>query len=645
MPLASSFRAVDARGDADRLPPLTSLMFVASFAMLIIAGIASIVMSLRVAEADRLVLETIETQAVADDVFTAIQDAETGQRGFLLTANTRFLQPYERSQIELPAAVAILRDRLAGDPDQQKLIGSLTLLLNARMEHLRNGIEAVQQGRVSEARDPERLAQGKEMMDRVRQHLGDLASGKRTLLSEYQARAASLRDWLVALIALSLSAAAVMALIVKRTIQHYISRLHTRSSELETEIKRRLETEDTLRQAQKMEAIGQLTGGLAHDFNNLLTIVIGNLDTLRRRLANVSPGEDASHFGKTLAKPVELAMQGSRSAAQVTHRLLAFSRRQALEPRNIDLNRLVGGMSELLHRTLGENVAVETVLAGGLWPTFADANQVENALLNLVVNARDAMPDGGKLTIETANTYLDENYSRRFGDVAPGQYALLSVTDTGTGIPPSLIEKIFEPFFTTKDTGHGSGLGLAMVHGFVKQSGGHLRVYSEEGQGTTVKIYLPRNTDAETMHSHPPAGETDLEPLPRARPNETLLVVEDNEGVREYAVSILEDLGYSVIEASDVKNALEKVETAPQISLLFTDVVLPGGASGRDLMRHMVKRYPGLPVLFTTGYTRNAIVHGGRLDANVHLLNKPYTQQELARKLRELLDRTKQRRT
>src|SRR5690606_36820808 len=236
------------------------------------------------------------------------------------------------------------------------------------------------------------------------------------------------------------------------------------------------------------------------------------LDTVRRRLASVSPGQDASHFAATLHNPVDLAIQGSRSAAQLTHRLLAFSGRQALEAKNIDLNRLVAGMSDLLNRTLGENIRVETVLAAGLWPTFADANQVENVLLNLVVNARDAMPNGGSLSIDTANSYLDEAYPRRFGNVDPGQYVLLSVTDTGTGIPPDILENVFAPFFPTKGTGVGSGLGLAIVHGFVKQSQGHVRIYSELGQGTTVKIYLPRSTDAEDVPAHP-AG-TDVSPLP-----------------------------------------------------------------------------------------------------------------------------------
>jgi CheY-like chemotaxis protein len=254
------------------------------------------------------------------------------------------------------------------------------------------------------------------------------------------------------------------------------------------------------------------------------------------------------------------------------------------------------------------------------------------------LNAKDAMPQGGCLTIETANTYLDDAYARRFGDVEAGQYVVLCVTDTGTGIPKEIIDRVFEPFFTTKPVGEGSGLGLAMVHGFVKQSGGHVRIYSEDGEGTTVKIYLPRMTTAEETIAAPSGKPEQAAPAPRAKPQETILLVEDNEGVRTYAKSVLEDLGYWVLEAADAHEALRLVAKKPQISLLFTDVVLPGSDNGRALADKLRSRYPELPVLYTTGYTRNAIVHQGRLDAGVQLLNKPYTQQDLARKIREMLD-------
>ena len=619
-------------------------MFAASFITLLTAGAAAGFLALRANDAEELAAHTLRIRQSADLVINALQLAETSQRGYLLSNDPSFLEPYRSAEQELPNAWSSLVALVDGISAHRQELAELSTLIERRLERLRDGVRHLQEGNIARARDYERLEAGQRLTIEIRDRLNELSEAEHKQLVSFQARAARLRTWLLILLVVSIGATIALALLVGRAIRHYINRLSTRTLELEAEAQRRRDTETTLRQSQKMEAIGQLTGGMAHDFNNLLTIIIGNLDTVRRRLASVSPGQDASHFAATLHNPVDLAIQGSRSAAQLTHRLLAFSRRQALEPKNIDLNRLVAGMSDLLNRTLGENIQVETVLAAGLWPTFADANQVENVLLNLVVNARDAMPNGGSLTIETANSYLDEAYTRRFGDVDPGQYVLLSVTDTGTGIPPDILENVFDPFFTTKGTGVGSGLGLAMVHGFVKQSHGHVRIYSELGQGTTVKIYLPRSTEVDDVPANPAGSDASALPLPRAERNETLLVVEDNSGVREYAVSVLEDLGYRVVEAADVDGALEAVESVPHIDLLFTDVVLPGSRSGRDLAELLKQRFPDLPVLFTTGYTRNAIVHNGRLDAKVHLLNKPYTQQELARKLRELLDAAKSRR-
>jgi signal transduction histidine kinase len=416
------------------------------------------------------------------------------------------------------------------------------------------------------------------------------------------------------------------------------TRVRERTAALEEEATRRVEAEAQLRQSQKMEAVGQLTGGVAHDFNNLLTVIIGGLDRVQRRIESDADPADAA-LREALRRPIAMALQSAHSAAQLTHRLLAFSRRQPLEPKVLEVNKLVTGLSEMLRRTLGEAVEVETVLSGGLWATFADANQLENALLNLVVNARDAMPSGGRLTIETANAYLDEKYVAALDDVPPGQYVMLSVTDTGSGMPRDVLDHAFEPFFTTKDTGKGSGLGLPMVYGFVKQSGGHIRIYSEMAHGTTVKIYLPRYAQAERDMSPPaPPPSPATEPLPGG--GETILLVEDNEVVRQYGSSVLRELGYRVIEAEDAASALAVLDdpAQPAISLLFTDVILPGGASGRELADQARARRPLLPVLFTTGYTRNAIVHHGRLDPNVSLIGKPFTQESLAKKVREVLD-------
>ena len=383
------------------------------------------------------------------------------------------------------------------------------------------------------------------------------------------------------------------------------------------------QTEEQLRQAQKMEAVGQLTGGVAHDFNNLLTVIIGNVENLQRYL----PERDEP---RRMAAAI---MRASTRAATLTHRLLAFARRQPLEPRAIDVNKLVGGMSELLRRSLGETIVIETVLAGGLWRTHADPNQLENALLNLAVNARDAMPSGGKLTIETANAFLEAAYAAQHQDVAPGQYVLIAISDTGCGMSEATVEKAFEPFFTTKEVGQGTGLGLPQVYGFVKQSGGHVKIYSELGQGTTVKLYLPRLAAGEVATD--PALE--IPPVPSARPNEAVLLVEDDDDVRHYSADILREIGYRVVEAVDGAAALKALADEPSIRLLFTDVGLPGRLNGRQLADEARSRRPDLKVLFTTGYARNAIVHQGRLDPGVALLLKPFTAVTLAATVSQVL--------
>jgi nitrogen-specific signal transduction histidine kinase/CheY-like chemotaxis protein len=391
---------------------------------------------------------------------------------------------------------------------------------------------------------------------------------------------------------------------------------------LTREIDERERTEEVLRHAQKLEAIGQLTGGVAHDFNNLLTIVIGNIDSISRRLG--------SNADARLQRAVDHALEGARKAAALTQRLLAFARRQPLKPEPADPNRLVKQMSELLNRTLGERIDIETVLAAGIWAIEVDVGQLESAILNLAVNARDAMPTGGKLTIETANSYVDDAYGREHA-IAIGQYVAICVSDTGSGIPREVMDKVFDPFFTTKTTGQGTGLGLSQVYGFVKQSGGNVRIYSEMGEGTTVKLYLPRFAGkVETTGTKPPD-------LLSADHDETILVVEDEDRVRQLSVSLLEELGYNVISASDGASALEILDRTPRVDLLFTDVGLPR-MNGRQLADEARRRHPKLKVLFTTGYAKNAIVHHGRLDADVQLIGKPFTFAELSEKIRGVLD-------
>ncbi|WBV43726.1 response regulator [Pseudoroseomonas cervicalis] len=394
-------------------------------------------------------------------------------------------------------------------------------------------------------------------------------------------------------------------------------RVRTRALE-ESEAERR-RTEAALRQSQKMEAIGQLTGGVAHDFNNLLQILSGNLQMLQQ--AERPPEE---------ARRIETALGAVERGAKLAAQLLAFARRQPLEPRPVNLGRLVREMDDLLRRALGEAIELETVIAGGLWNTLADPDQVQNALLNLAVNARDAMEGGGRLTIEAGNAMLDDYYALQHDEVKPGQYVMLAVSDTGCGIPPELLEKVFEPFFTTKREGRGTGLGLSMVYGFVKQSHGHIKIYSEAGQGTTVRLYLPRSHEAETVVA-PLAG------LPVEGGRETVLVVEDDPAVQATVVELLQDLGYTVLRCSDGQSALTLLRSGVSIDLLFTDVVMPGPVRAPELARQVQTMQPHAAVLFTSGYTENAIVHGGRLDPGVNLLSKPYRREDLARKVRQAL--------
>ncbi len=392
------------------------------------------------------------------------------------------------------------------------------------------------------------------------------------------------------------------------------------------EIGERRAAEAALAQSQKMETIGKLTGGVAHDFNNLLQVVSGNLQLLSKDIA----GNDRAE------RRVSNAMAGVSRGSKLAAQLLAFGRRQALEPKVVNVTRFVQGMDDMLRRAIGEGIEVETVFGGGLWNCFIDPAQIENALLNLAINARDAMNGTGKLTIELANAHLDDAYALRHEEVDAGQYVMLAVSDTGSGMAPDIVAKVFEPFFSTKLEGKGSGLGLSMVYGFVKQSGGHVKIYSEVGEGTTIKLYLPRSREAEDVEVQVDTGVIE-------GGTETVLVVEDDDEVRATVVEMLGDLGYRVLKAVDAQSALNVIESGIPIDMLFTDVVMPGTLKSPELARKAKERLPDLSVLFTSGYTENSIVHGGRLDAGVELLSKPYTREALARKFRHVLANQRQR--
>lgn len=385
--------------------------------------------------------------------------------------------------------------------------------------------------------------------------------------------------------------------------------------------------QEQLLASQKLEAVGQLSGGIAHDFNNLLMIVLGNIETAER---------NSNHLTGTvnLQRALANAKRGAQRAAALTSRLLAFSRRQALDPKPINLNNFLNGLQEFLQRTLGERIEIQTVGSAGLWQVEADVNHLESAIINLGINARDAMADGGKLTVEAVNVSADADYCRMNPELSPGQYVVVCVTDTGAGMPPDVLDHAFEPFFTTKEPGQGTGLGLSQVYGFVKQSGGHVKIYSEVGQGTSIRMYFPRYCgDAR------PAEAEVQEVFPEGDTVEAILVVEDDADLRAYVTDVLRDLNYRVFAASSAQAALTiLLQEEPKVDLLLTDVVMPG-INGRELARRAQQIRPGIKILYMTGYSRNAVVHQGRLDEGVELLEKPISQAKLALRVREMLDR------
>lgn len=407
-------------------------------------------------------------------------------------------------------------------------------------------------------------------------------------------------------------------------------RLRERTARMETEIfmrareveaaREQLEAEQKLRQVQKMEAVGHLTGGIAHDFNNILTVITGLIDILA----------EAVEHDAALSSVTSMISDAASRGAEVTKHLLAFSRQQPLQPREANLNTLVQDTARLLRPSLGEQIEIDTVLEPDAWPAFIDPNHMATALLNLAVNARDAMPDGGKLTLETGNVVLDEAYAAANPDVRPGEYVMVAVSDTGGGIPETIREKVFEPFFTTKDTGKGTGLGLSMVYGFIKQSNGHLKIHSEESHGTSIKLYLPRS-NGDPLETEAPA------PVDTRGGDESILVVEDDPLVRNYVSAQLEQLGYRTLVTANGPEALAAIDNGFVCDVLFTDVIMSGGMNGRQVADAVVAKLPSVRVLFTSGYTEDAIFHHGRLDPDVTLLPKPYRKSDLARMIRQVL--------
>jgi len=567
-------------------------------------------------------------------VLSLLQDAETGQRGYLITRDEIYLEPYSKAVTRVGTNMGALRDFFIHDEVQAARLVQMQSIVEARIITLQNAVELVRDKKIDEAYTLVRSGDGKTLMDQIRSMVAEMQAAQDQIVAARLHDAENTRNllrWSLLIpffIIMGLAAYAITEMRQRnRDISYAYDELRRTHETLEDAVQQREAAESQLRQSQKMEAVGQLTGGIAHDFNNMLAVIISALNLLQRRLARGDT--DVTHF-------IEAALDGANRAATLTQRLLAFSRQQPLSPKEVDANRMVAGMSDLLRMTLGEQIKVETVLAGGLWKVHADAGQLESAILNLAVNARDSMEEGGKLTIETANSYLDEIYASEHMEVPAGQYVLIAVTDTGKGMSPEIIAKAFDPFFTTKSTGKGTGLGLSQVYGFVKQSNGHVKIYSEIDEGTTVKIYLPRHFASKEQIV---LAERRERSLPSSENSKyVILVVEDDDNVRRLAVESLRDLGYIVLHAENAARALQIIDATPGISLLFTDIVMPD-VNGRKLADEALKRVPDLKVLYTTGYTRNAVVHNGVLDPGTEFLPKPFSIDDLARKIQDVLAR------
>ncbi|MEZ2329987.1 CHASE3 domain-containing protein [Mesorhizobium sp. RCC_202] len=572
--------------------------------------------------------EAIEAQQLLSGLLSLVQDAETGQRGYLLTGEKSYLQPYQHALEGMPVLLARVDEMLPAGSDRAQQVVGIKDALARKQAELAETIRLYDSGNMAKALDVVRSGRGKLDMDQIRANIDAIRRIDGASLNARALRMEEIEGWLrVGSFAALLGIFLLGIYTIRQSSRRFSAvvaaqnELSAKNAALVNEIETREKAEAQLRQVQKMEAVGQLTGGIAHDFNNMLAVITSAMNLAQRKL---SRGEyDVQSF-------VEAAADAAARAANLTARLLAFSRQQPLAPQIVDANRLVTGMSDLLRRTLGQAIEIETVLAGGLWKTHADPSQVENAVINLAVNARDAMDEKGKLTIETANCYLDEAYAADHPEVKAGQYVMIAVTDTGTGMPPDVIARAFEPFFTTKPLTKGTGLGLSQVFGFVKQSGGHVKIYSEPAEGTTIKIYLPRFTGSEEAVPAKASARSDVPAT------ETILLVEDDARVRASTSAILLELGYTVIEAAGSEEALGKLAENAAIALMLTDIVMPG-LNGRQLAEEAKKRGLSAKVVFMTGFTRNAVVHNGVLDHDVHFIAKPFTLEQLATKLRDVL--------
>jgi len=579
---------------------------------------------------DQWVLHSLEVRGQLTRLLSLVQSGETGQRGYLLTGRDIYLRPYRLAGEQLPALLDHTETLVSDNPQHVREMDQLRQLIKEKFDELKNTVDAYQAGHNDAALAIVNNDHGYRLMQEIRELIETMQTEEDQLLAARQSAAARSGMLLQTGVAIAFLLICGLGYLIARFTRESFAaatsaneRLTAANQQLIEQVSRREAAESQLRQAQKMEALGQLTGGIAHDFNNMLGVIMGALDLVTRRIAK-------GDFG--IQRFLDAATAASERAATLTQRLLAFARQQPLSPQPLDANQMIGNMSELLYSTLGEKIQIQTVKAAGLWIAHADSQQLENAILNIAINGRDAMPEGGKLTIETANSYLDEAYCRENPEIQPGQFAMVAITDTGSGMTPEVAARAFDPFFTTKATGKGTGLGLSQVYGFVKQSHGHIKVYSEPGAGTTVKIYLPRLIgDAEEIR------RTIAGPIQTGDRSEIILLVEDDSLMRRLTADALHELGYTVFDADSAANALATLDRVAEVTLLFTDVVMPD-VNGRKLAEEAVRRRPGLKVIFTTGYTANAVVHGGVLDKGVHFISKPFTLDQLAAKVRAVLD-------
>jgi len=599
----------------DRIPEAAAL------ALALILALALWLGTRYVAQAE-LVRHTLEVESKISKIWSHLQDAEIGQRSYVLTGEERFLGPFSGTE-QLVGTELELLARLASDNSEQVVaIQDVRPLVAQRLAIAKQTVDLRRQGNFAMARAVVLEGRGHTLMQDLRARFQRMLEAEDELLKVRTAAAGSTISLLLAALMLAVAVTGAALAYWIMDARRSTRALALTNTALQASFAERDSAEQQVRQMQKMESIGQLAGGIAHDFNNMLAVITSGISLARRRMA--APQSEADAF---LAQ----ALDGAHRAGTLVRRLLAFSRQQPLVPEALDANKLVSGMSELIARSLGESVRMETVLGGGLWSTLVDPAQLETSILNLCVNARDAMAEGGRLTLETANCHLDDRYARLHPGVPPGQYVLIAVTDTGTGMSADTAAKAFDPFFTTKETGKGTGLGLSQVFGFVKQSGGHVKIYSELGQGTTVKVYLPRHYgDVSDRPSGAPKDSAEM------KGTENILVVEDDASVLALTATGLRDLGYTVIEARHPNEALARLKAGTPVQLLLTDIVMPD-MSGRKLAEQAVALSPELKVLFMTGFTKNAVVHNGVLDAGVHFLAKPFTLEELSRKVREAL--------